>query len=456
MNQAVRQQFSGNFSGPMRQALLSRGWTPPTRDQLEQAQTELGNPMGGAQILQQHTDQQVASGLAHMTPGPALPNMANPYGGYGTALPAQFSFDQPLQPMNPVISTAGDGRNENGQMYQQLALSVDPAVPYELQNLQLAGPAPGSNAYRVNTIPLEQYLRTTFIEGKVLQRIAPMLVFLDLATRFTTDSIDIVWFRHNFSPDTEPGLRSPSPMGEDARFPRVTVGDPVKKMGSTGMWGLAIEFTRRALRHTNSAVDDIQRKIDWAAWKLAQKINTVYGRVLTGNFSTTQTGDDAVLTEQADLPWDDDLANPEKDIRDLALKMKTENGHYFRPTDFMITPEQYRDLLDFYTSIDRTLVQLNPLTGERVAMVDNIRIIEAPPASGIPDGFGIMLARNTGAQFGQPLTVWDAVDPEFTRSGILHTDRFRDPETKKLTVLMWKEFFVANRNPKAVGLMHTM
>jgi len=478
--QLTKEQREGLIADEMR----SRGWTPPSQIAMEQMKDELKlerrpvverpqyqQPQQQMQYNNHYGPHQLQGNVMapqNMRSGQYLPAMANPYGGMGvgniqTALTADGFANWRSAQYLPPSGDASHGVTQNEFTLLPTAAQVDPLIGYNMhqvayemakqyQNVSMAGNAP------VNTLPSEIFLRSTFVEGKVLQRIAPMLIFLDMATQFTTDSIDLVWFRHNFSPDTDPDARGPIPMGEDSLFPRATIGDPVKKMGSIGMWGLAIDFTRKALRYTNTAVDDIQRKIDWAAWKFAHKINSIYGNVLTGGFSTSQTGNDAVIVEAADNTWNDPGANPFKDLRDLIFKMQTENGHYFEPNEIWLTPAQFRELMDYSDTVDHDWAT-RPINANGQSIVrdfDGVAIRRAPPASGIPDGFGIMLARNTGPQFGLPLTVWDAVDSEFTRTGMLHTDRYRHPETKKVSVLMWKEFFVANRNPKAVGLLHSM
>ena len=309
------------------------------------------------------------------------------------------------------------------------------------------------NAPPLSTLPVEAFLREAFIEGKVIDKMSPSLLWLDLATRFTTTSKEIVWFRHKFSADNDPKIFRPQPIRPGAVFPRTLVSDPERQFASVGQWGIAIDFTREEMRFTNQAVDSIQRKINAVAYDLTREVNSIYGNELTNNFDETQTGvdaDDQVIVEIATNTWDDPNADVLEDIRSLALKMETEDGFFFEATELWVTPTSFKELLDFFTTIDHHWT-VNPLTGEIVRRVDNISIRKAPEGSGIPDGKAVMLARGAGVD--PVLTVWDTVDNEFTRTGILHTQTFRDNETLTTTVKLWKEFAVVNRNPKAVGLL---
>lgn len=381
------------------------------------------------------------------------------FSGRGFHLPNPLNVREHFQAPPEVRPEMLNGRPDAskfrrvGQMLQQQAMFESAKERLGLGQRAQFGDGTSGNAPNLSTLPVEEFLRDVFVEGKVLEKMNPQLLFLDMASRFTTTAKDITWFRHAYSADNDPKIRRPTPIRPGAVFPRTLVSDPEKQFASVGMWGIAIDFTREELRFTNQAVDSIQRKINAVTYDMTREVNAIYGNTLTNDFDASQTGvaaDDQVVVETASNVWSDSSANPIEDIRDLTLSMETTAGYYYSPTELWLTPTSYRELLDYLTTIDHQW-SMDPRSGQPIRQIDDITIRKAPEGSGIPDGSGIMLARGAGVD--SPLTVWDAIDSDFTRSGILHTQTFRNPETLITTVKIWKEFAVVNRNPKAVGLL---
>ena len=207
-----------NLDPRVYQFLLENGWVPPNGETLAnmnvpaqaqpqiQAPAQIPAPQAAPVQLQSQAYQQAAATLA---PTPSLPAMQNPYGGLPTPNPQGFQVHQQAAQLTqanaPYLGYQIDG-NASVEDLQKVALQLqnEVAQPYGI-NVQLAKPP-------INTLPVAEFLRREFIEGKVIERVAPELIFLDMANRFTTDSKDIVWFRHRFSPDTDTGLKEPQPL----------------------------------------------------------------------------------------------------------------------------------------------------------------------------------------------------------------------------------------------------
>ena len=310
------------------------------------------------------------------------------------------------------------------------------------------------NAQPVNTLPVDRFLRTMFVEGKVIELAAPKMFFLALANRFTTTSREINWFRHKFTIQTDPKLKGPGNYNWGDEFPRTIVSDPELRRVSLSTWAEAIEFTYDAIRYTNTAIDDIMRKVSFVAQKFALAINEHYANVLTNDFAiNNQAGFeelDQVNVENVNEAWTSDDSNPEEDIRNLIETMENRTGHYNSPTILYLHSKDFRRLKDFYTRIDRR-GQLNPLTGEELVRVDQVEVVKVPPDAGLPRGNGIMLDRNPGVQ--NPLSVWDDIDPRFSTTGVVHTRQYENPESLNRIFLFHKTHAAANRNAPAVGLL---
>jgi hypothetical protein len=314
------------------------------------------------------------------------------------------------------------------------------------------------NQAPANTLPNAAFLRELFIEGAIIRKVARQLVFLPLANRQTTRASDIVWFRDKHANHNDPLLSDPQPIAEGAELPLTVVSDPVKKRSSTGKYGEATIFTDRAIRNTNTAFNEVARKLDAIAYAFSAKINKIYGNKLANKFDATFNSglpaDDQVVTVTLQNPWrgvGSSSANPIEDIRDGALAMEETDEFFYPATEIWLPPKSWKDLNSFATSVDHPW-SVNPLTGQRVLQVDEITVRKIPPQAGVPDGKALMLARGPGIP--PPLDVWDEVDTRFTRTGLIHVQRVFDPKTLNTWYGFHRTFAVANRNPKAVAVFH--
>lgn len=314
--------------------------------------------------------------------------------------------------------------------------------------------AAGGNSARINKLPDATFLRRRVLEGTIVRKVAPQLLFNDMAVRTVIDAPSATWHRERNSAFDDPLGTRAEWVEEGAIPPKVIWSDPEEINTPLKRLALSVGFTDQAMRSEARGFSEVQRKTDMTAYAVAFRINQEEARVIGNGFdeptNTASPELDQVNLLTVTTPWDDDLRDPLADIRSLALTMKTAQGYFFKPTDLLLPPKEWLDLNTYFTSVDLDWV-LNPTTGEKIMMVDDIRVTETPPNSGIPDDAALLLALGPDAP--PPLEIFDRPHPEFSRSGMLGVQIVREELARNRIVVVDKEFAVINRNPKAVGVL---
>jgi hypothetical protein len=400
----------------------------------DQIQAEINKRRGGTGPVDNQFSQMLEGG--RVLPNEQAFMMENPLAP--TELLQLMGMRQPAE-ATPEITQVSLNGNESGVKLEEAGHAL------VMEGLELGSGAP------VHTLPNQAFLRSVFIEGTIIRKVSRQLFFLDLANRQTTKSSEIVWFRDKFAEHNDPLLRDPTPIAEGAELPLTVVSDPVKKRASTGKYGVATIFTDRAMRNTNTAFNEVQRKLDAVAYAFSAKINRIYANVLANKFDSTFNAskpiDDQVLFSSIQDPWDDPAANPIEDIRDAVLQMEETDEYFYPASEIWLPPKSWKDLMTFATSVDHDW-NIDPLNKERVRTIDEIAIRKVPPLAGIPDGNAILIAR--GAGIPPPLDVWDEVDTRFTKSGMVHVQRVFDEKTLNTWFGFHRTFVAVNRNPRSV------
>jgi len=396
-----------------------------------------------------HAEQQARPGV----PGPALS-------------PAVFQLDAPLttDQMLKRLKLQGAGQTPPGSLEDRLEPAQFEDVGQQLQAVSLTNQLVSegdlkhvalANSAQVNTLPNQAFLREIFIEGTIIRKMATQLFFLDMINRNTVTTSEIVWYREAYGNHNDPLLKQPRPIDEGAEFTETLVSDPNKKHASTAKWGLAVEFTDRAIRNTNTAFNEVSRKIDAVSYALAYKFNKIFADVIGNEFNAgvnaALPADDQVNFSTVINTWDDPGATPIDDILDLALTMEEDDEWFFRPSELWLPPKSWTDLYKYFISVDHDAWVQRPQDGMPMTMqVADIMVRKAPTNSGIPDGNGLMLARGPGVA--PPLDVFEEVDGRFTRSGDIHVQRIFEERTLNVRFQLWRTFVAVNRNPHSVGV----
>ncbi len=382
--------------------------------------------------------------------------------------PANFDLDNQLTPEQMIARLQ---LQQTGGQIAPLELRVEPAqfegVGGQLQKASLEGqmvsPADEkhlesvvlANSSNTNILPNQAFLREIFIEGTIIRKMARQLFFLDMINRNTVNTSEIVWFREKFSMHQDPLLKQPKPIDEGGEFPDALVSDPQKKHASTAKWGLAVEFTDRAIRNTNTAFNEVSRKIDNVSYALSFQFNKIFADVIANefdaSFNSALPADDQVNFSTVVNTWDDPAANPVDDILDLALTMEEDDEWFFEPSELWVPPKSWMDLYKYMISVDHDEWVINPRDGMPMSIsIGGITVRKSPTQSGIPDGNALMLARGPGVA--PPLDVFEEVDGRFTRSGDIHVQRIFNERTLNVRFQMWRTFVAVNRNPHSVGV----
>lgn len=442
--------------------LLAQGWSPSSDEQMRQLDKRIPGPQQeGASVA----FAQARNGGAAPSPYPQGIELTNK--DRVEAILAQLKQEGPATVDKDRLSgfqVAATYQAVASEIMDEQLRDIALAGPNEFKTVDLQGQMLALRALqrlRMNdgsapplaTLPPDAFLRKSFVEQFLIRLIGPRLMFLSMGIRRTVDAKNVTWFKEDFSPDTDPKLGGPRFIRPGTKFPRTSVSDPIVRHASIGMLGSSFEITRDAIRFTNPSLDDLQRQLQVVAFSMAAEINAVMANELANDFDVTQAGfedRDKVLVEVADVLWDDPQFNPLEDIFDAVEKMETNQSHYEVPTRLLLNPHEYRRLKEYLVTADFEWVR-DPQTGVIRTQIDDVTIVKAAQNGGIPDGFGLMLAE--GPDVIPPLTIYDAVDPEFSRTGILHVQQFRDNETNNVVTKYWKEFVAVNKNPDAVVMM---
>lgn len=311
------------------------------------------------------------------------------------------------------------------------------------------------NETNINVMPAEDFLRGDFLTIETIRKaVAGMLFMPWIARREAPLSNNEVRYLRFVNTDVDDPLRvDPQEMSELGEFSTVKATNPIERRAQYIKIGYQLVFSQEVMNETTTAFDYVGNQIDRAAAWFTRSINEKAGNVLTGDFSTVQTGDDAVFTQEAAETWGSTTGDPDPigDIRDLVLTMRTEDNYFTEPTDLFVTPENYRELTDFLDSAQQVWA-LDPFTERRTLTIDSIRIHPVRPNSGLTDNFGIML-RNP--EESRPLIMFEKTLPDFPMMmDMIQTHEFMANNNHSRVVQMFKKFAVIRPNPKDVGLLH--
>lgn len=360
----------------------------------------------------------------------------------------QQMTNQTLAQTNNFIDAVSNLRPDNTFAQTQMALA-------QIRNdIQVGQHIALADAYRAEVLPQEDFLnRPEFVETFIVERAAPGFLYMPWMRRVVIDTDSFKWARDVKSHSTDSNKADPGQMTELAEFPLRATENYEERSGRIERYGHSIAFSEDFILFTrNEFINLMNRKLERIAYWFTDMINVTAGNVLTNSYSTSQSGDDAIHVEAADTVWSSGSADPIKDIRDLAFTMETSEGDFVEPTDLWLTPENFRELNDYldFTSQNWTL---DPFTRRNVLNIDSIRVHRAPQSSGLPASTGIMLSN---PETNPPITMYEHVDPNFSRTGILHVKRHLDEDNHATIFQYWKRFGIVLPNPKLVGMLHSL
>lgn len=306
--------------------------------------------------------------------------------------------------------------------------------------------------------PIQAFLRPIFVEGTIVQKVSPGLVFEPLAVRSTVPvgTSEIQWARDAFSFFNDPLLNMPTPVDEGADAPMALLTDPNKKWVSTGTYKLALEFTDRAMQNSAFSMGIVNRALEGQSYAMRFQWNRIFGNVIAREFDTAVNAalevDDRVLELVITDAWNTAAGDPLADLFTAQLAMKTQADAYSRPTDVWLPPAEYDLLYQFLVNQDHQWA-LSPIgdTGDMRIRIRGMNVREVPPDSGIPAGKGLMMA--LGDDTPPLLEVWDEVDTRFTRTGSVHVRRTVD-RNLNVRFEMSRTLAVVNRWPKGTLVFH--
>jgi len=159
--------------------------------------------------------------------------------------------------------------------------------------------------------------------------------------------------------------------------------------------------------------------------------------------------DDQVNVKSLTDSWDDPSVNIFEDVRQFALEMEETDEYFFEPNLLMVGPKNWKDIVSYATTVDHPWVK-DPTSGMLQLRIDNIVVRKVPTNSGMPDTSAILIAQGPG--IAPPLDVWDEVNPNLSRSGLLHVQSVFDEKSLNTWFGFHRTFAVALRNPKAIGV----
>lgn len=393
-----------------------------------------------------------------ITNNPYVSDVAQP--GPGTTLNA-FQMDSPYSVAQALKFFAGkdadiDAKKTAGHETATLLQNAGVAMMKE-NALQLA-------AQPTQTVPTKAFLNPRFIEGTILRKIGPQVPFLDLATNTRVKETNITYFMEEYSWFTDPKMRRAAAVGEGGDEGSIVGGtDPNEKNTAVVEYKLKMIFTKRAMRNDVVGFNEVQRKLNLMTMATAKTWNDIYADTIANEFSTVvnaakPTDEQVEEFIAVNGAWSTGGSTPLDDILDAQLQMKTNTDDYRSPTELWLNADEYSDLFRYLHSQDHDWA-LNPLTGRESSMINinGIAVREIPPDSGMTASKGLMLDRS-GLSGASILDTWDIVDTKHSRSGLISVQRIDDEPRGSGNVVFQvsREFACANRDPKAVLVMHSI
>ena len=299
----------------------------------------------------------------------------------------------------------------------------------------------------VNTLPNDRYLRKEFVESTILDYMDPLMPWEDMFPHVAVDALSITWFREQFSKTDDPNKRAPSLRREDGTFPHVQMSGVQELTAQMLQYAFEMDFDERVRRY-ETFIDHIDRGMKRLAFWVAESINTSMVNTLTNDFSTTQSGIDAINLFQSANSWSSGTATPIDDIRDAILVIEVQTGYAYSPTDLFLTPTNYKELKAYLeTGVTFQWVK-DPTTGDWNGMVEGMKIHKLKD-SGLADGFGILLDMNNPA-----VTVYTSSDPNYSTSGRLNIHTYTSDYDHRYHVQVWRDLVPVLKEPKGVCMLY--
>ena len=340
----------------------------------------------------------------------------------------------------------GQRTAEIGQAIQLAALAE---MPDDVEKLMIQ--KFNLSAQPANVIPTTAFLRPPWIEGTLIRKMARRTPFRDWGARHTVDRNDIVIPYESHAVHNDPVLSDPTFIAETAELPLVAVSDLKKRQLAIGKQGFATLFSDDAMRNTGTAFSEVDRKLDVLARGFADKENRVYLDEIAYGFDQNRNNgkpiDEQINFFTAQKTWDDPQANPLQDIRDAVLISQERDEWEFDPTEIHLPPKSWHDINTYAQNVDHDWV-IDPLSREKVLMVDEVRVFRLPPRSGVEDGNALLVAR--GPDIPAVLDVYDRVNPDLSRSGTMHVQRKFREESLTTWFGFHRSYACINRTPPSV------
>ncbi len=302
--------------------------------------------------------------------------------------------------------------------------------------------------------PLAEFLRKPpFVEQRLIEKMGPRLLSEQFVRTQIVDRRDISYLRDVYSFIDDPLKEDPTELTPSSEFQFVDTTDPQQRQVTITKRGFAMRLARDTILEATTAFDYVDRKLTrLGEWYADMKNSHRFG-VLTNDFNSGQSGDDAVRVQAAANVWSAGAADPIEDLMQLRLKMATEDNYYLKGDTFYCNPDNFKELWDFVQNVSQTWSR-SPFEGGNIQQM-NIRgltVLEAPEDGGIQAANGIMIASDGQA----PLTEYMMIDPEHTTSGDMHVRSYIEDKTHDQVWQFWQYFGTTLADPKRVGLLHTM
>lgn len=304
----------------------------------------------------------------------------------------------------------------------------------------------------INTLPDSIFLRKGAMATEIIDKTLPRLTFLPWARTVETEQLVVTYLR--FLTSAHEDREDPGTIVTSGEFPDISRGLPVERQVTLSKKGFQVKFSHDAIINVASSFDYIDHNIEYAAHSYAAYLNDRMGVVLTNNFSTTQTGDEAIRLQAAATVWDNASADPIKDMLDLKRKMQGQSGdaYYVEPTDLYLTQDNFREMVDYLRTVSQQWAQ-TPFGDVDTFTLYGIRVHSTPDDGGMQANKGIMLSNPASSP---PVTMYHRSDSNFSRVGTLHTHEYMKDNNHDHVFQFWDYIGLVNQVPQKVGMLYNL
>ena len=307
----------------------------------------------------------------------------------------------------------------------------------------------------------DRYLQSKVALPLIYKIMEPNLIWLNMTHQIKEDTNAFMYQYDSTGKSADSRKETPPKHAMGTRFPELDRSRKATASGLTKANGFSMRIPRAVIR-SPAGKNEIMDDYEYAAYWMAEWMNTNILNALTSGASTPSWTPTAT--------WDDGASAPVDDLIWLDAAMDQE-GYPFRMTDAYINKQCWYELKGYLTNVDVGDAKQKAMYGVPEITKDIIRVpvVDADihkVMSGMSDGYVLALDRNNisaethyfiDTKFSQAKVTYETVvDRKPTKVTVpnlgIHFKQFEENETSDTILQFWVENATVVTKPK--GLLY--